>query len=123
MWLKINIGLNTKRWPKILDHYTKLVIIGKGNKERVNPLNSRVIDIVETWLDERGRVNGPLFVRVFKGGKVTLLPITDKTVYNIIVRRWGTGDIPAKCRTGLYSLALMRLPAGHWFSNTALFIG
>ena len=27
----------------------------------------------------------------------------------------GTGDIPAKCRTGLYSLALMRLSAGHWF--------
>ena len=67
---------------------TKLVIIGKGNKERINPLNNRVIDIVETWLDERGREEGPLFVRIFKGGKITLLPITDKTVYNIIVRRY-----------------------------------
>jgi len=66
----------------------RLVIIGKGNKQRFNPLNRRVIDIVETWLDERGRTDGPLFVRVLKGGKVTLLPITDKTVYNIIVRRY-----------------------------------
>jgi len=66
----------------------KLVIIGKGNKERVNPLNNRVIDIVETWLEERGREKGPLFVRILKGGKITLLPITDKTVYNIIVRRY-----------------------------------
>jgi len=67
---------------------TKLVITGKGNKERINPLNDRVIDIVETWLEERGRDDGPLFVRIYKGGKITLLPITDKTVYNIIVRRY-----------------------------------
>jgi hypothetical protein len=35
----------------------------------------------------------------------------------------GTGDIPAKCYTCLCSPALMSLPAGHWFSKTALFIG
>lgn len=66
----------------------KLSIRGKGNKERVNTLNNRVIDIIETWLDERGREPGPLFVRIYKGGKLTLEPITDKSVYNIIVRRY-----------------------------------
>ena len=25
-----------------------------------------VVDIAETWLDERGRTNGPLFIRVLK---------------------------------------------------------
>jgi len=29
-----------------------------------------------------------LFVRILKGGEITLLPITDKTVYNIVVRRY-----------------------------------
>jgi len=66
----------------------KLTILGKGNKERVNPLNNRVIDIIETWLDERGRENGPMFVRIFKNDKVTLKPISDKTIYNIIIRRY-----------------------------------
>ncbi len=66
----------------------KLTIKGKGNKERVNPLNNRVIDIIETWLDERGRSAGPIFVRILKGGKITALPMTDKTVYNIIIRRY-----------------------------------
>lgn len=66
----------------------KLTIKGKGNKERVNPLNNRVIDIMETWLDERGRHAGPLFVRVLKGGKVTKKSMTDKSIYNIIIRRY-----------------------------------
>ena len=67
---------------------SKLTIKGKGNKERVNPLNNRVIDIIEAWLDERGRHKGPLFVRILKGEKITETGITDKTVYNIIVRRY-----------------------------------
>lgn len=66
------------RWP-----VEQLII-----EERINPLNPKVINIVETWLDERGRYPGPLFVRIFKGGKVTLSPITDKSVYNIVVRRY-----------------------------------
>ncbi|MBL4865380.1 MAG: tyrosine-type recombinase/integrase [Pseudomonadales bacterium] len=66
----------------------KLTIKGKGNKERINPLNNRVIDIIETWLDERGRTPGPIFVRILKGGKITTGPITDKSVYNIIVKRY-----------------------------------
>ena len=33
------------------------------------------------------------------------------------VLNWGTGDIPAKCRTGLYKLALIQPAEGHWFSK------
>lgn len=65
-----------------------LSIRGKGNKQRVNPLNDRVIDILETWLEERGRKDGPLFVRILKGGKVTDKPISGQTVYDIIIRRY-----------------------------------
>ena len=66
----------------------KITVIGKGNKERSNPLNSRVIDIIECWLDERGRKPGPLFTRVFKGNRITELSISPQTVYDIIVRRY-----------------------------------
>ena len=65
-----------------------LAILGKGNKQRINPLSNKVVDVVEAWRDARGRMAGPLFVRIHKGDRITLLPITDKTVYNIIVRRY-----------------------------------
>ncbi len=75
-----------------LSSYSKkkgeIKVIGKGNKERINPLNSRVLDIIETWLDERGRAHGPLFVRILKGGHITDDSIGEKTVYNIVVRRY-----------------------------------
>ena len=70
-------------------------VIGKGNKERINPLNSRVLDIIETWLDERGRAHGPLFVRILKGGHITDQAIGEKTVYNIIVRRYKEAGLDA----------------------------
>ncbi len=67
---------------------TKITVIGKGNKERSNPLNSHVIDIIECWIDERGRKPGPLFTRVFKGNRITELSISPQTVYDIIIRRY-----------------------------------
>lgn len=62
--------------------------IGKGNKERTNALNDRVIDILECWLDERGRHPGPLFNRIRKGGNITNEAISTQTVYDIVVRRY-----------------------------------
>lgn len=66
----------------------EIKVLGKGNKERVNALNDRVVDILECWLDERGRQPGPLFVRIYKGGKVTNEPISGQTVYDIVMRRY-----------------------------------
>ncbi len=63
-------------------------VVGKGNKERINALNDRVIDIIECWLDERGRHPGPLFNRIRRGGNITDQPISSQTVYEIIVRRY-----------------------------------
>ncbi len=66
----------------------EIKVLGKGNKERTNPINNRVVDIIETWLDERGRHHGPMFVRIRKGGKITKDPISGQSVYDIIVRRY-----------------------------------
>jgi len=67
---------------------TQIRVVGKGNKERVNALNNRVIDIIECWLDERGRHPGPLFNRIRRGGNITEQPISPQTVYDIIIRRY-----------------------------------
>lgn len=65
-----------------------ITVIGKGNKERTNPLNARVVDILECWLSERGHDEGPIFVRVYKGGKVTNFGLTPQTVYDVITKRY-----------------------------------
>jgi len=67
---------------------SELTILGKGNKERVNGLNNRVMDIVDCWLEERGNEPGPMFVRIYKGGKLTQQAISGQTVYDIIIKRY-----------------------------------
>jgi len=62
--------------------------IGKGNKERINSLNNRVLDILECWIGERGNKPGALFTRILKNGKITNKSITGQSVYNIIIRRY-----------------------------------
>lgn len=63
-------------------------VLGKGNKERVNALHDRILDIVEVWLDERGLESGPLFQRARKGNKLINEPISGQTIYDIIIRRY-----------------------------------
>jgi len=63
-------------------------VIGKGNKERVNSLHDRILDIIQTWLSERGYEPGPLFLRARKGNRLVNEPISGQTVYDIIIRRY-----------------------------------
>lgn len=63
-------------------------VLGKGNKERVNALHDRNLDIIFTWLDERGLAPGPLFLRARKGNKLVNEPISGQTIYDIVIRRY-----------------------------------
>ena len=63
-------------------------VLGKGNKERVNALHDRNLDIISVWLDERGLQPGPLFTRARKGNRLTNEPISGQTIYDIIIRRY-----------------------------------
>jgi integrase len=63
-------------------------VLGKGNKERVNALHDRNLDIIHTWLDERGLAPGPLFLRARKGNRLVNEPISGQTIYDIIIRRY-----------------------------------
>lgn len=63
-------------------------VLGKGNKERLNALHNRILEIVEVWLEERGLEPGPLFQRARKGNRLLNEPISGQTVYDIIIRRY-----------------------------------
>ena len=63
-------------------------VMGKGNKERINALHNRIIEIVEVYLEERLTAPGPLFLRARKGNKLINEPISGQTIYDIIVRRY-----------------------------------
>lgn len=65
-----------------------LRVLGKGNKERVNALHNRILEILDVWLLERGLEQGPLFLRARKGNKLINEPIAGQTVYDIIIRRY-----------------------------------
>jgi len=63
-------------------------VLGKGNKERINSLHNKNLDIIQTWLEERGLEPGPLFLRARKGNRLVNEPISGQTVYDIIIRRY-----------------------------------
>ncbi len=65
-----------------------LRVLGKGNKERVNALHNRILEILDVWLLERGLEPGPLFQRARKGNRLINEPISGQTVYDIIIRRY-----------------------------------
>jgi len=64
-----------------------IVAKGKGNVISDKPLNPRIKDMLEHWLDLRGRDAGPMFTRILKGGKVTKNAISEQAIYNIITER------------------------------------
>lgn len=69
-------------------HEATLRVIGKGNKERVNALHNRILEILDVWLMERGFEQGPLFQRARKGNRLINEPISGQTIYDIIIRRY-----------------------------------
>lgn len=79
------VGLQISDYDK---NKRNIRVLGKGNKERINPLNPRIIDILECWLDERGRHPGALFLRVRKGNNITGDALSTQSVYDIVVKRY-----------------------------------
>lgn len=51
-------------------------------------LGPHVVQLIDQWIEQRGHKSGPLFVRIYKGGTITNLPITTQTVYDIVTRRY-----------------------------------
>jgi site-specific recombinase XerD len=66
----------------------RLVVRGKGNKERIAWLTGGAARAVADWLTVRGADPGALFVAVNKSGRiVNHNHMTPKTVYNMLAKR------------------------------------
>ncbi len=85
-------------------------LIGKGNKERLAPINERVIASLRRWLAIRGEAPGPLFVRIRKGGQITTDRLSDHAVFKILEWRYmkaGTDKVrPHDIRRSLINMLL-----------------
>lgn len=65
----------------------KVRVLGKGNKQNINTLSGKSLDILNEWLKVRGDKEGKLFLRVLKGNKMTTNGISDQSIYNIVKQR------------------------------------
>jgi integrase len=65
----------------------RLVVHGKGNKERYVPLNDGQGRAIEDWLAVRGQEPGPLLWPVNKGGNLSNRRLTSQAVYNAMQKR------------------------------------
>ncbi len=64
-----------------------ITVRGKGNKERTAYVDDGAADAMNAWIAARGSESGPLFTPISKSGEITIRPITDQAVYEILRSR------------------------------------
>ncbi len=70
------------------EHLTgRLIIRGKGSKERTVYVSGGASTALAAWLAIRGETTGPLFWPVNKGGHITPRRMTAQAVYNLLRKR------------------------------------
>jgi site-specific recombinase XerC len=65
----------------------ELRVLGKGNKERVVPMQNGTLSAVADWIDVRGEEPGPLLVALNRGGKSTARRLTGDALLRVCQRR------------------------------------
>lgn len=74
-----------------LNHYDSTVdelkVIGKGDKERLVPLEAGVTAALDDWLSVRGSDAGPLLCPVRKGGRLELRRMSAQAIYDALLKR------------------------------------
>ncbi len=65
----------------------RLMVRGKGNKERLVPMAGGSLQALLDWLAVRGNDAGPLFYAVNKGGRVIEQAITRQAIFKICSKR------------------------------------
>lgn len=63
------------------------IITSKGNKERSIYIGPSACEVLTGWLSVRGLDDGPMFLRIYKGGKVGADGISDQAVYDMMLDR------------------------------------
>jgi site-specific recombinase XerD len=72
----------------------RLVVRGKGNKERLVPIAGGSLQALLDWLTVRGKNSGSLFYAVNKGGKIIEQAISRQAIFKICSKRSGEAKIP-----------------------------
>ena len=103
----------------------RLVVAGKGNKERAVLIHNGALDALRDWVAVRGTASGPLFQPVNRGGNIGAGGMTGQAVAAALAKRGaeaGVADFtPHDCRrtyvTGLLEagvdIATVAALAGH----------
>ncbi len=71
----------------------RLVVRGKGNKERIVFLTNGSRDAVQVWMETRGVSAGPLLGHVTRYGKVAALGVTPQAIYTALAKRAGEAGV------------------------------
>jgi site-specific recombinase XerD len=66
----------------------------KGNKKRKLFLDMGTINALKDWFQYRTDENGPLFVRIRKGGQLVFTKLSEQAIYEIVRKRWKQAGIP-----------------------------
>lgn len=82
-----------------LAHYDstagELKVRGKGDKERLVPLEAGVAVALNDWLNVRGTCDGSLLCPVRKGGKIELRRMSAQAIYDALLKRGRAARIPS----------------------------
>jgi len=82
-----------------LTHYDskaiELKVRGKGNTERLVPLEAGGAAALNDWLNVRGVTVGPLLCPVRKGGKVEIRRMSAQAIYDALLKRGREARIPS----------------------------
>ena len=65
----------------------RLIVRGKGRKERIVWVTNGAADALAAWLQIRGKDSGAMFVPVNKGGNLKTARLTDQSVYKMLKKR------------------------------------
>jgi site-specific recombinase XerD len=71
----------------------RLLIRGKGNKERNVYPEEGATDALADWLVVRGNEAGPMFLPINKAGKITMRRLTNQAIYNLLKKRAMEGSV------------------------------
>ncbi len=72
----------------------KLIVKGKGKKERVAWLTGGAALALSDWMNLRGETSGALFLPINKSGRITSFErMTSKAIYNMLIKRAGEAGV------------------------------
>jgi site-specific recombinase XerD len=81
---------------------SKLLVNGKGNRQRTVYVTNGAREALDAWLEHRGHEPGPLLHPVLKGGRIVRRRMSDQAVFEFVQRLARKADVarfsPHDCR-------------------------